>query len=794
MATDTMSGTPDIVKARILVVDDNPGTAATLARAIARLSPNLDVISATDGETALQQVGDEPVDLVITDMMMPGLNGLELIETLRKQAEVKPVHTILITAYDVPGLKESARRMKVDETLIKPVPPERICQIVRSALAQAQPAQAADGQAPEARQKFRLLVADDNPSNLTLLARYLQQEEYELLTTSNGIETLEKTRAELPDLILLDVNMPEMDGFQVLEELRSDPATAHIPVIIVTAARLDPVDMQYALNLGADDYVMKPFDRRELLARIRTRLRVKEAEDIIRRRNRELNLLPEIGRELSARLDVADLADVILRRTVETLGALLGHIFILNSTSSPYHKEYRSSTITTAGFTTQVPQLTAFLEHFKETREGLIINDTNNDHRWQVFQDDPTRSVTLVPLFGRLELIGVLVLAHEKAEYFNLEHLLLLQAIASQAAIAIENAQLYAGIAQEQQRLSAVLHSVANAILLFDINGRLLLMNPAGKRLFTDYDAKLGLPLPSGHGYDTLIELLNQTCASAEPRFGEIAWPDQRVFAAQFTPSGKGGCVVLLHDISHFKALERVKNEFISTASHDLKNPIATVLGFSELLVKAGPLNETQAGFAKRITSAAEHMNQLVQDLLDLAKVDMEVEFKKELIDLNSLVSDTADEYQPQADAKKQTLSVEIAQNQPSVEGDPLRLRQALRNLVGNAIKYTPAEGSVTLSVQCSQTAVIVTVRDTGYGIPPEDLPFVFDRFYRVHNEDVKDIDGNGLGLAIVKYIIEQHDGQIDVESKPGKGSCFSFALPLFQPEQSVTPVSGVMI
>ncbi len=451
MATDTLSGTPDIVKARILVVDDNPGTAATLARAIARLSPNLDVISATDGETALQQVGDEPVDLVITDMMMPGLNGLELIETLRKQAEVKPVHTILITAYDVPGLKESARRMKVDETLIKPVPPERICQIVRSALAQAQPAQAADGQTPEARQKFRLLVADDNPSNLTLLARYLQQEEYELLTASNGIETLEKTRAELPDLILLDVNMPEMDGFQVLEELRSDPVTAHIPVIIVTAARLDPVDMQYALNLGADDYVMKPFDRRELLARIRTRLRVKEAEDIIRRRNRELNLLPEIGRELSARLDIGELAETILHRTVETLGAFMGQLILLDGSDTVHHT-YQFKSDEASKLKPELPDLQPLIKQLNESRQGFVIDDTNKDLRWPL--NNTESSMVVVPIFGRNELIGLLALTHEQVKYFCQEHMLLLQAIASQSAIAIENARLFNRIENMQKKLT----------------------------------------------------------------------------------------------------------------------------------------------------------------------------------------------------------------------------------------------------------------------------------------------------------------------------------------------------
>ena len=168
-----------------------------------------------------------------------------------------------------------------------------------------------------AKKKFKILVADDQPDNVTLLARYLEYEGYAHVVARDGVEALDKVRDELPDLVLLDVNMPFKDGFVVLEEIRSDPAIQHIPVIILTAARLDPSDVQSGLNLGADDYVTKPFDRHELMARIRTKLRVKETEDVIRRRNRELNLLPEIGKGLSARTNISELVSVLLRRCVE---------------------------------------------------------------------------------------------------------------------------------------------------------------------------------------------------------------------------------------------------------------------------------------------------------------------------------------------------------------------------------------------------------------------------------------------------------------------------------------------
>ncbi len=775
------TSTKNLPKVRILVVDDHPNTALTLSRAISQLGPSLEVISATNGRTALERVKDGAVDLLITDMMMPEMNGLELIENLKSHPGGRPTYTILITAYDVPGLRESARRLKVDETIIKPVRPERVCQIVSQALENMgnsnQPQQETKAQQP-----FKILVADDVADNVALLSRYLESEGYSFIAASDGLEALEKTRSEMPDLILLDVNMPKMDGFEVLQEVRMDPAIEHIPVIILTAARIGHTDMQAGLNLGADDYITKPFDRRELLARIRTKLRVKAAEDVIRQRNKELNVLPEIGRELSAILDINELADVVLRRAVEALGAMVGHVIILNR-KSPLHKEYHLSTTAGSDDDFQLPPLNEFLDQIRDTRQGLILDDTSKDPRWQVLPNNPTRSVIMIPMFGRLDLIGLLILTHEQTGYFNLEHQLLFQAIASQAAIAVENAQLYEILLHEQQRSAAVLQGAADAILMFDADGCLSLLNPAAERLFTDYEAKIGLPLVRGCGYDGLIEHLEETFTSGKSKTEEITWPDERVFTALFTPIEEGGCVVLLHDVSHFKTLERVKNEFISTASHDLRNPIATILGFSQLLPQAGPLNERQEEFAHYIHSAAKRMHELVQNLLDLAKMDMGMELRQESVDVNALMTEIVDEFQPQAEAKEQSLQLKKAKGQPKIQGDALQLQQALRNLVGNAIKYTPAGGSVDLSVKTDKAKASIYVKDTGHGIPADDLPFIFDRFYRVRNEAVKDIEGNGLGLAIVKSIIEKHGGRISVKSELGNGSCFSFTLPLLQQE-----------
>jgi CheY-like chemotaxis protein len=169
----------------------------------------------------------------------------------------------------------------VTEVFTKPVSPERICQAIIQMVDKLTQAKPAPRNAVRQKQ-YTILIADDQPDNLILLTRYLESEGYTYIKAKDGLETLEKVRDQQPDLVLLDVNMPHKNGFTVLEEIRADPLTKDIPVIILTATRLDPVQVQFGLNLGADDYVTKPFDRRELLARIRTKLRAREIESGIR--------------------------------------------------------------------------------------------------------------------------------------------------------------------------------------------------------------------------------------------------------------------------------------------------------------------------------------------------------------------------------------------------------------------------------------------------------------------------------------------------------------------------------
>ena len=422
----------------VLIVDDYPNTAHTLARAVSKLGEKVEVVSASSGYEALEIVKDKAVDILITDMIMPDLNGLELAEQLQNHPGGKPFYIILITAYDVPGLKESSRRANINEIIVKPVSPERICKMVEQFVKSWDGTQSMPINKLITSKTFKILIADDRPDNITLLTRYIESEGLTYTTASDGIEVLEQAREQLPDLILLDVNMPKMDGFDVLTEIRADPLLQHTPVIFLTAARLDPSDIHSGLSLGADDYITKPFDRRELMARIRNKLRVKEAADDLHRRNRELSLLLEITGILNARNPL----EPKLKDTLQLLAGRLGaaSALIINFESDIWlsfpHETSIKDTLAVRESCTK-----------KSLQSAKIVDNPRQGEPWNHILNEAVASAVLLPMLNRHgSLLGVLLLAYTAPVYFQPEQMHVLQAITNQVAVTMENAAWYASI------------------------------------------------------------------------------------------------------------------------------------------------------------------------------------------------------------------------------------------------------------------------------------------------------------------------------------------------------------
>ena len=454
------STSPRTNPVRVLIVDDHLGTATTLARAVAQIGPGLEVIPATSGEEALERVKHAAADILITDMIMPEMTGLQLIEKLQNNPAGRPTFSYLITAYDVPGLKLTARRLNVTEVFTKPINPERICQVISQTVQKMSQARPVTKElAPQKR--FTILIADDQPDNLVLLTRYLEAEGYNYIKAKDGVEALEKLRSEMPDLVLLDVNMPNKDGFTVLEEVRADPAIRHIPVIILTAARQDSIAVQFGLNLGADDYITKPFDRRELLARIRTKLRTKETGDEIRklaeqtilRQNRLLTAAAEIASAATSTLDLNKLLVASVELIQEKFDFYHVSVFLIETGSNVAILRAAAGQ---AGnhLPVDLHQLAIGSKSLVGTatarRQPVVVMDVA-DHPTHLKNPllPGTQSEAVIPLLIGEVTVGALDVQSIVTNAFSDWDITILTTIANQLAIAVQNARLYTSVQQE---------------------------------------------------------------------------------------------------------------------------------------------------------------------------------------------------------------------------------------------------------------------------------------------------------------------------------------------------------
>jgi two-component system NtrC family sensor kinase len=243
-----------------------------------------------------------------------------------------------------------------------------------------------------------------------------------------------------------------------------------------------------------------------------------------------------------------------------------------------------------------------------------------------------------------------------------------------------------------------------------------------------------------------------------------------------------------MQDITHLKQLDKIKSEFVSAVSHDLRSPLTAILGYVELIARVGPVTDQQKEFIQRVRLSVDAITTLITDLLDLGRIEAGFDTQKEATNFPLVVRYAVEGLMPKAEIKQQRLAVNLPENLPPVYGNSVRLRQMASNLIENAIKYTPESGTVTVVCVQDTDQIILTVTDTGIGIPISDQPYIFDKFYRSKSVP-EDIAGTGLGLSIVKSIVENHSGRIWVDSKPGRGATFIVVIPVY--DKSKVPVAS---
>jgi two-component system NtrC family sensor kinase len=331
---------------------------------------------------------------------------------------------------------------------------------------------------------------------------------------------------------------------------------------------------------------------------------------------------------------------------------------------------------------------------------------------------------------------------------------------------------------EELQKLDVIVDRVEEGVIVLDTEMRVLLMNPAARREFGLWQEEeiRGKPILEIIPHPDLRSLLSSGASSPLPH-SEITFDDGRVLSAQYTPIAGIGVAITLQDITYLKQIDRLKTEFVHTVSHDLRSPLTAILGYVELLERIGPLTDQQKEFVKRVQASVQNITALVNDLLELGRIEAGYDSQKETIPLEGIINYTIENFRPQIKERDLNLCLRLPDQIPLLRGNPIRLRQMLDNLIGNAIKYTPDHGDVTIEVEVQEGQIILRISDTGIGIPPADQPHIFNKFYRATNAP-KGVGGSGLGLAIVKSIVDNHQGRIWVESVVGEGTTFVIVLP----------------
>ncbi len=415
----------------------------------------------------------------------------------------------------------------------------------------------------------------------------------------------------------------------------------------------------------------------------------------------------------------------------------------------------------------------------------------------------PVTALEVTPMMVRGQPIGALLVGVSDAEQGSRIQRGLAESFAYFAATAVENARLYGDSTDKRRELEAVLAGIGDGVLVADTEGRLVLMNPVAARLFMLERPLAGTPIRTLVSADELVDLLEETAIAGHVLIRELPVAaagyasdgQPRTFQALAAPlyraseAGEqvGGVVVVLRDITAQKELERMKSNFLSVVSHELKTPLHSIKGFVEIILmgKTGPVTDLQRDFLGTVQEQTGHLQRMIEDLLEFSRLESgQVRLRPVLVQPAELAMTVVAKLEPLAHQNGIAVSCHIDGSFPTIEADVMRLEQVLTNLVENAIKFTPNGGQVQVHGWDRADTVEIAVIDSGIGVPADERERIFERFYQVDSSARRRYKGTGLGLTICKHIVSQHGGRIWVQDAEGGGSQFHIVLPKTFPQQ----------
>jgi len=501
----------------------------------------------------------------------------------------------------------------------------------------------------------------------------------------------------------------------------------------------------------------------------------------LRERMDELFFLLQISREVSASIELEASLMPILKGATQATGGSVARIVLVNERGKP-GKSVGSGAPDAREAMARLDQV---VEAIVRSNRELLIED--------ISQHSSTSSVELLhagvraaiglPLRLQDRVIGVLWVGYGRAHQFSETDRRFLHTLAGQAAVVAANARLFEDVEEERGRLSAILSSTNDVVIVANADGYVLLANPAATQAYGILpDEVVGLKLEEAISDSALRTLFTRPMEVGSAVTDEVRAPDGRTFSASVSSLSGGERVVAMHDITYLKELDQMKSDFVNTVSHDLRAPLTYMRGYTSMVSTAGELNKKQQGFLAKILAGIEQMTALIDDLLDIGKIEAGVGIEIERCWLPGIVQAVVDGLRVRAKQQGIEFVTDLPADIPPTMADKTLIRQAIKNLVENAINYTPGGGRVEANLRVRDESIIVSVCDTGVGIALEHQRHLFAKFYRIKRRDTVHIKGTGLGLAIVKSIAGRHNGRVWVESKLDEGSTFYFAIPLIPP------------
>jgi signal transduction histidine kinase/DNA-binding response OmpR family regulator len=701
-----------------------------------------------------------------------------------------------------------------------------------------------------------ILLVDDHPPNLTALEAILEPLDGRLLYASSGVEAVEIASREDLALILLDLQMPELDGFETAALLKKSDHSRGVPIIIVTADEPTRAEVARGYASGAVDFLFKPLDPDMLRSKVRVFLELYEQRRSPRSRDSSVPRVEEGSGRVSERLVAAAPADQA--GTVEALvriyTALSEDLDVTNLAQRLASEAMALTRASGAAFhyrmhggmarTMLVGRLIDEMQSLGPSSPLLApMFEQHNVVRY----DDARRAsnntlprvigaIIGVPVVARTgELEGALVLVHDQLYGFDSRDEELVSLAAHYAARAFENARLYeeARVALERAELAELNLRAGEARLRIALEAAGLGTwdyNPAADMLRWDARCKAlaGLPPDADVTYDTFLHSIHpddRARIDAAVKLAIDPLRDTEYFDVEYRSIGlddgmerwlaSRGLAIIEHgrtvrfigatlDVTAKKRVEeersellaaerrartqaetasRSKDEFLATVSHELRNPLNAILGWSRVLCEEQNIDgERLRKGLDVILRNAKAQVQLVEDILEVSRiVTGKLRLSTGLVDVRAVCDAAIETVRAAAQAKRVTLASCIDRPLGTIIADEDRVQQILWNLLSNAVKFTAPGGRVTVSAIRNDDAVDLIVTDSGEGIDPEFLPYVFDRFRQFDGSTTRKHGGLGLGLAIVRHLAELHGGTVRAESEGlGRGASFTVTLPVF--------------